>query len=66
MVRSRWRQADPNEGFVAQLGLFHDMRCSLDPGHPVYRLWCLQQVTTTTSRAGARKMRRPSVRRMLP
>jgi hypothetical protein len=34
----------PNEGFVAQLGLFQDMRCSLDTEHPVYRMWCVQQV----------------------
>ena len=46
-IRGAWPSASPNEGFVAQLGLFEDMRCSLDTEHPVYRLWCLQQVGRT-------------------
>ena len=36
--------AQPNEGFWAQLLLFGDMRCRLDLDHPVYRLWCLREV----------------------
>ena len=36
--------AEPNEGFMAQLLLFGDMRCSLNPEHPVYRMWCVEQV----------------------
>lgn len=39
-----WTRADPNEGYMAQLGLFGDMRCSLDLDHPVYRMWRLEQV----------------------
>lgn len=40
--------ADPNEGFQAQLDLFAEMRCSLDPEHPVYRMWCIEQVWEPT------------------
>ncbi|KAG1663132.1 hypothetical protein FOA52_000654 [Chlamydomonas sp. UWO 241] len=36
--------ACPNEGFWGQLLLFQDMRCRLDESHPVYRMWCLEQV----------------------
>ncbi|GIL92911.1 hypothetical protein Vretimale_14787 [Volvox reticuliferus] len=41
---SRRSCVDPNEGFRAQLSLFGDMRCSLDPEHPVYRMWCLEEL----------------------
>lgn len=37
-------EAEPNEGYWSQLLLFQDMRCRLDEEHPVYRLWCLEQV----------------------
>uniref|UniRef100_A0A7S3QUC6 protein-tyrosine-phosphatase n=1 Tax=Dunaliella tertiolecta TaxID=3047 RepID=A0A7S3QUC6_DUNTE len=36
--------AYPNDGFLAQLDLFSEMRCSLDLEHPVYRMWCVEQV----------------------
>ncbi|KAG2490222.1 hypothetical protein HYH03_011347 [Edaphochlamys debaryana] len=44
LVRRRRPCADPNEGFAAQLVLFGDMRCSLDPQHPVYRMWALEEL----------------------
>ncbi|KAL6760314.1 hypothetical protein V8C86DRAFT_2556866 [Haematococcus lacustris] len=43
-IQHLWPSAQPNEGFMAQLLLFQDMRCSLDPQHPVFRLWCHRQV----------------------
>ncbi|GFH17939.1 uncharacterized protein HaLaN_14664 [Haematococcus lacustris] len=43
-IQALWPSAQPNEGFLAQLLLFQDMRCSLDPQHPVFRLWCHRQV----------------------
>jgi hypothetical protein len=36
-----------DEGYWSQLLLFQDMRCRLDEQHPVYRLWCLEQVGRT-------------------
>ncbi len=44
LIRAARPSADPNEGFRAQLDLFGDMRCSLDAQHPVYRMWCLEEV----------------------
>eukprot|EP00798_Chlamydomonas_sp_ICE-L_P008654 gene8654-34106_t len=44
LIRQKWPNASPNEGFEAQLGLFQDMKCSLDEDHPVYRMWCLGRV----------------------
>ncbi|GLC33037.1 hypothetical protein PLESTB_000377800 [Pleodorina starrii] len=46
LLTSRRPCVDPNEGFRAQLSLFGDMRCSLDPDHPVYRMWCLEELAS--------------------
>lgn len=43
-MRTVCPEAEPNEGYWSQLLLFQDMRCRLDEEHPVYRLWCLEQV----------------------
>ena len=44
VIRRTWPRAEPNDGFLAQLSLFGDMRCSLDLEHPVYRMFCMAQV----------------------
>ncbi|KXZ47886.1 hypothetical protein GPECTOR_32g499 [Gonium pectorale] len=52
LLRARRPGAEPNEGFRAQLVLFGDMRCSLDPEHPVYRMWCLEELSSRWEEQG--------------
>lgn len=46
LARVRLARPDgaPNEGFVAQLELFHAMQCTIDTSHRAFRLHRLQQV----------------------
>lgn len=44
-IKDKHPAAAPNDGFLAQLGLFQDMKCSLDLEHPVYRLFCHEQAS---------------------
>jgi hypothetical protein len=39
---------------MAQLLLFGDMRCSLNLEHPVYRMWCVEQVGDQNARCQER------------
>lgn len=46
LIKDKHPAAAPNDGFLAQLGLFQDMKCSLDLEHPVYRLFCHEQASS--------------------
>ncbi|EFJ44677.1 hypothetical protein VOLCADRAFT_82741 [Volvox carteri f. nagariensis] len=52
LLGSRRPAVDPNEGFRAQLSLFGDMKCSLVPEHPVYKMWCLQELASRWEEQG--------------
>jgi dual specificity phosphatase 12 len=44
LVAAKVPGAAPNPGFVEQLGLWGDMGCQLDEGHPGYKRFLLEQV----------------------
>ncbi|MEW5303454.1 MAG: hypothetical protein WDW36_006142 [Sanguina aurantia] len=52
LIKDKHPAAAPNDGFLAQLGLFQDMKCSLDLEHPVYRLFCHEQVGLAWNESG--------------
>jgi hypothetical protein len=44
LLTSKVPGAAPNPGFLEQLGLWGDMGCQLDEGHPGYKRFLLDQV----------------------
>lgn len=53
LIKDKHPAAAPNDGFLAQLGLFQDMKCSLDLEHPVYRLFMHEQASQDDRKGGA-------------
>ena len=55
-IKSIYRPAKPNAGFVAQLKLFWSMGCRLDPENPEYRLYRLRHLTEGVTAAAAARL----------
>ena len=52
-IRQSRPLAEPNNGFMDQLNLYHSMRCPLDvDSHPAYQRWLYQRIVKASTDAG--------------